>query len=368
MIYVVLNNNYHVFDLMSHLEDRPKNIDLQFLVVAHTLERDRLDSLSEIADVIEIPRFRFRGGYIQQILEIRKSKSTIDIHFNEVSENDRLILYTDLEFMNILIASAFVRAGAKVFIMTEGIATYSDIAHGRCRDWVAAIRGRLFKTLTGLSECSYYYMRSGKLKQGLSASVVNGIFTYYKIAEPKCTKTIHISQGVYRDKGLELNENAVVFLNSPLYEQLCSWDMHIEAISEVLGALSRRFSQIYFKFHPRETNEAINYQKKTLNAWECVFVDDSSEPIEWYIAKLKTKYAAALVSTALLNLVPDGIVPIYCQKYAPVLGNALPLIRFGQTLEAMGYFLPDDARRISSDTVGFDQEMLQPSGNLWDWL
>ncbi|MDQ5929211.1 MAG: hypothetical protein QG594_989, partial [Bacteroidota bacterium] len=122
MIYFLINNNYHLYDVKLHLNNLA-NFKVSLLQVPHTLDEITNDIAALFVEVFTFQRLiESKLNYVN-IFRLSKLYKNIKNSLH-IGSNDVLFVYTEYELLNHYLIACFKNAGAKVYIIDEGIATY----------------------------------------------------------------------------------------------------------------------------------------------------------------------------------------------------------------------------------------------------
>lgn len=349
MIYFLINNNYHWFDVKLHLPAlKEAGMEVGLIQIPHTLETIAFHEAISKTHLFPSP-FIGRKNFWNPVA-IFKTHKLIKFKL-KLTKNDILLVYTEEEFLNQFLLMQFKKAGAKVFLLDEGwqsILTYSKLNYdGYSFKW--KIKLFYLKYIIGYKTLRLNFLNNYGYPQ-IYDELIDGVlcFRYFKMAR-KIKQTV-----VQRDVKVisNLDENKVIFLSQPLYEIYVSFEEYVQIINTVVKGLSSQFETVYFKFHPREKDTEALQDYIRNNYTNIVFIKEKVA-IEEIISCYKPKYAVSFQSVSLLNLKDMGLIPIYCFKDFNNLSKCADFIMIEEALIAMGYIFPKNIGEIISSPCGF---------------
>lgn len=310
MIYFLVNNNYHLIDVETHL-DKLTGVDIGLIQVPHTLnviERDsRYKKITIFSKLVEK-----KSDYFN-ILKNRKIEESLNESL-DITHEDILFIYTEYELMNHKIIEHFYKSGAKIYIIEEGLASYIQF-YGKfktkmkikmyIKDFLVKKIYRLKKTRVMLFNNHPFYVMEDK--------IFNGVCFYFdsKKEMNREIKKILIKKDI--KKIPDLKKQCVIFLNEDLYNFYENFGDYSRNLNSLLEKLNCNFEKVFFKFHPREYNmpDKLEKIKLIIKKYDKIEIIDTKEPIEKIVAEIKPAYAVSYISVALLNLYFMGITPIF---------------------------------------------------------
>ena len=121
MIYFLVNNNFHLYDVKLHISNFKKQQDFSLIQIPHTLNPQKEDANFKKIFTYQTP---FQGKKKINFLYIHRLHNKIKSDLQNISEKDFLFFYTEYECLNHYIVKLFKEKGAKTFLIDQGIATY----------------------------------------------------------------------------------------------------------------------------------------------------------------------------------------------------------------------------------------------------
>lgn len=355
MIYFLINNNYHWYDVKLHLPAlKEAEMEVGLIQIPHTLETIAFHEAIHKIHLFPSP-FIGRNNFWNPF-GIFKTHKLIKSKLN-LTKNDILLVYTEEEFLNQFVLMQFKKADAKVFLLDEGwqsILTYTELNYsGYSLKW----KMKLFylKYIIGYKTLRLNFLNNYIYPQ-VDDEYIDGMlcFRYFKMAR-KIKQT-----AVSRDVKVisNLDGNKVIFLSQPLYDIYVSFEEYVQIVNTVVKGLSSQFETVYFKFHPREKDTEDLQDYISNNYTNIVFIKEKVA-IEEIISCYKPKYAVSFQSVSLLNLTDMGIVPIYCYRDFDNLSKCADFIVIDKALIAMDYHFPENISDIISSPCGFNIQKSQ---------
>ncbi|MGE6220118.1 polysialyltransferase family glycosyltransferase [Nubsella zeaxanthinifaciens] len=314
MIYFLINNNYHFYDLELLIKD--SEFECALIQVPHTL-----------AIVTENPRYSkiynfeyFYKGFLSlfNFKKISKIHKQVDIEI-KVHKEDVLFVYSDYEILNQYIIAKFKKAGCKVYILEDGLATalvYNLTT--KPLPFKQRLELLIFRYLLGYSYTEMVFENENYYPV-INDQYVDGVCFYL---ETKIKRNIPIYYLKNNTKRLEhLQDNVAVFLNQDTYLFDQSEESYFEDLQLIFSQISKNFSKIIFKFHPRETEEKKKQIKLALNNYVNIEYIENKIAVEDLIRSINPKYAISYYSSSLKNLFFLGVEPVFIYHLLPSISN-----------------------------------------------
>jgi hypothetical protein len=327
MIYFLVNNNYHL-DLDIKLAKQLTNYELGLIQVPYSLNiikaNDTFLKIHHFPDKINIS---IRNPFKIFSIQIKVAKEI------NPKSTDFLLVHTEMDLLNQYIIQIFYKAKAKIYLLEDGTATmnYYNIIPKP-----VSIKDQIREFI--LKKC-YNFKYTEIKKYGIetipimkdfmfSGVIVNfGTSIKRKIPLLKLTPLKEYFEIIYK--------NGAIFFNQGLYLWYLKEDEYISYIEDLL-AISKNFSPFYFKFHPSDTNNIKLSITKIINEkYRNIIIIPETDIAEILIDKYPVQYAITFNSTAALNLINKGIIPIFLNN---LFNNSFPdssFIVFGQFLKSI---------------------------------
>ncbi len=149
---------------------------------------------------------------------------------------------------------------------------------------------------------------------------------------------------------IKVNLGRVVFLNQPLYREKIQNELdYASGLKKILISLSAGYSEVLFKFHPREPLEARNkIASEILNYFPNLRIINENEPFEKLISNIRPEAVASYNSTPLLNLTGTGIQPLFVYHLLPDLRKAQSFAAMHELLIAWEYKFASNWSELAS--------------------
>jgi len=350
MIYFLVNNNYHLIDALSQVENLNSD-EVSLITVNHTLD------ITKEHEKIFTEIFTFNKAIEKSVdyINIRKSiknKKAIKNGLNSINHHDVIFFYAELELQNHYIVELFKTRGAQVFLIEEGLATYIT--------FFSEEKIKKYKTKALIKEILIRYVllyKNSRVRKNVDFDIVtirdqliDGALFFGDVKNnQREIKTYTIEKNcLILDK---TEEAAVIFLNQDIYAIYVSFDEYLYVLNDILCNLANNFKKVYFKFHPRENEEIRSKIKENIKSIDSISFIKSNHPIENDIEKLSIKNACSFMSNSLLNLSHQGINPIFVIHKYENLSKDKTLNDCIAILEVMGYdFFQEwsDLKRINN--------------------
>jgi hypothetical protein len=267
-----------------------------------------------------------------------------------VMSNDTLILFTEFELLNQLVAITFKERCASVNLIEDGgVGSYIPLTlknHERY-NWKNRLMKAMIRMIPGLSR-THFTKFDGILFPMLEDSFLDGIYLYRRMTITRNVPVSVISRPPLAT--VQTRTGRVVFLNQPLYSEHIQTEANYESgLREILGALCTGFPEVLFKFHPRELSEArARITTQILDAFPELRVVEGNQPFETLLADLRPEVVASYNSTPLLNLTGTGVQPLFVYHLLPDIRQAPSFEALHTLLEEWGYQFAPDWRSIAT--------------------
>lgn len=247
----------------------------------------------------------------------------------------------------------FRKSGAKVYIIEDGgfptYLTYS-VKNDKNLPLKKLIKLLYLKYILGYKYVEFLYYNNIVFPQ-INEKFIDGVLLYLDVPVLRKIKK-HIIQS--EQKELSLDKSKAIYLNEKLYEHYCTKEEYKTILNHVLSNLSRNFKEVYFKFHPRESEDNRVWQLAIMNKYKNITLIDNSEPIENLLETYNAKYVFSYLSAALLNLKRIGATPIYLFHLYQELNVNPVFIRMQEILINLDYKFINDFDTID-DNLDFGQ-------------
>ena len=327
MVYFLVNNGYHYFDVECHLSD---GIFPNIICVPHTIKLKKSNKFNKVFK-IETPFISRKWLLIFPVLA-----SVIKINkFLKPSKKDILFLYTEYDPINNYIAHKFKNAGAKIFLIEDGgVAGY--IINKLDMDTKASLKNK-FKELFIWLFFERTKVRVREIdsisRMQLNDNYLDGLI-YYKPV--KSNRDIPINILKRNRIQISKKENDMIFFDQSWKDFHDSYENYIIDLINILKTLTNKFGMVYFKFHPRQDARHIakvmhDISKNNIK----VNYIDSKEPIEFIINKYNIKFSSSICTSALLTLTEIGVQPIFLYKILKFESKAIKIMDI--ILKELGY-------------------------------
>ena len=220
-----------------------------------------------------------------------------------------MLVYTEYEILNQYVINIFYKAHAKIWLLEDGLATMTLCnSDSKKNSFKSKIYLFVLKYIY-----SYKYLKIYHLPDPtplMDDKLFNGVCVRLGSSIKRQIPLFQISNK-NEFKFTNLNSDKAIFINNDLYNFFCTFEDYLEITEKTLAQLSLNFTEIYFKFHPRETDYNINLIKNKINKIPKIKFLDIKGIIEEQVEAIKPKYAFSFVSAALINLFHKGIIPVF---------------------------------------------------------
>jgi hypothetical protein len=328
MIYFLVNNNYHL-DLDYKIARELHYKELGLIQIPYSLNIvnsnpffSKIHCFNYKVD-ISIRNFLLDFGHL---IKIHKK---IDQELI-VNRKDVLFVHTDIVLLNQYIISKFQKVGAKIFLLEDGTATMCIYNLTPKRPpFKERIKEFFLRNFYGYKNTSIVSFGAQILPM-MKDHVFNGVIVNY--GNSILRKIALYKLKLNEEQISNLNPRGAIFFSQPLYYWYLKDYEYISYLEELLK-FSNNFDKFYFKFHPSEDKKVEEgIRKMILKKYSRISIIEENEIAENLIHSYPVKYAITFNSTAAMNLVSKGVIPIFL--------NGLLNSRFAdKSFSSFDYFL-----------------------------
>lgn len=340
MIYFLVNNGYQYFDVEAHLK---LGIKASLIIIPHKID--------------DYDKTRFKGTYHFEtpwksrrwmlIWPVRQLIRKINTSLFPAS-GDILFCYTEYEPVNQYVMARFKAAGAQVYLIEDGgVASY--IANICTQPDPLTLKEIFlqFWTRYAITSPNYHSFKiGGEVFPRINDDAIDALLYYKPVLVARTIRRILISRPTQQ---IETQSNTLLFLNQPLYESYETPKRYLEVLKKVICGLAPQFKNIYFKFHPRDS-QAWRERIQTCVRSACprAIIVQEDHPVEFVIKEYSPKFVASFFSSALMGLTEMGIEPLFLYRLLD-LNQSRPLTTLDKILTELSYEFPDDFEAIDSE-------------------
>jgi len=350
LIYFLVNNDYQYIEAERVARDlRTEGYSVSLIAVPHTLTIDLNKALFSQIEWIDSPaNSKWIYAWLRYLLASQLVRSSF-----APTAFDKLIIFTEFELMNQIIAQWFKCCGAEIFLLEDGGAgTYIPLTLPRADPltWKDRVKLAMIKLIPTLQR-THFTKFSGTLIPLLDDNVLNGIILYRNLRINR-KPPVYVVRRPLQNR-LEICRGKAIFLNQPLYkDNIQTQENYAVGLKKILTALSDGFDEVLFKFHPRESEARRNEIHKTILCnFPNVSLVGEREPLEHLLAKIRPEAVVSYHSTPLLNLKGTGINPIFVFHLLNDLKDQSAFVAMRALLVSWQYQFPSNWQDVSS---GFD--------------
>jgi len=339
MIYFVVNNGYHLYDVALHLKALESRL-VTLILVPHSIDARTIPC--SVHRIVSIDRIALEKGKLRALLYAFRFPGLMRRQIDP-RPGDTLFMYSEYELANQMIARMFRKAKVPVYLMEDGgFGTYLPFRHAESepltlREMLQQIYERLMPGLWN----SRIHKVNGERFRAMDDRLLSGMLLYRNVQIKRDIPQHLIARPVF-DGGATGARNNIVFLNEPIYQHYQSFSEYKADLVNVIAALVQRFPKVYFKFHPRESEAVRTQIRATLVGFESMEYWPGDLSVEFSIDDRAVGYACSYISTGLLNLCARSIEPIFIYCLLPSLRNLSIFVRATETLKDLGYRFPAD--------------------------
>lgn len=366
MIYLLVNNDYQLFDARSHAQTLAAfGVVPTLIEVPHTLhEADRSQGFAHVLTLPSPSRgYGWLGAWLRYFATARQVRCAL-----QPRDDDVLFMYTEFELLNQFVALQFKRAGARVYLIEDGgVGTYLPFSLPGSeplsfKEHVIALMSRC---LPGLAHTRFHKL-NGVVFPWLPDRQLDGVCLYRPVKIIRDLPVIVLSRA--RAVPVKRQCGRVIFLNERMYDNYQSDTQYLVGLQRLLTLLTQGFDEVLFKFHPRETAVWRERIRARLAAQlPSVRIVASDRAMEAVIDELRPEAIASYFSTALLNLDGTGVEPMFLYQMLPELAAQKVFVQLTTLLTQWGYrFVRVDAEARSGYVSGLNDSGSTPCTGLAD--
>ena len=310
MIYFLVNNDYHYIEAENHAKElRRKSLDTSLIVIPHTLRvsfnREIFPNIIKYNPPNGMKWLQAWWLYVNIMQQIKKTV------FPE--SNDKLVLFTEYEILNHLVSIKFKKDGASVYLLEDcGLATYLPLSIQNAENFSIKehIKNLMIQQIPYLRNTNFTKI-DGEVTPLLNDSYLDGICLYRDLRISRKVP-LYIIKQPHKIKIIPCF-GRVVFLNQPIYNNyIQSRQDYTIGIRKLLKSLLAGFDEVYFKFHPRESEEDKAYIiANILSGFPGIKLVESNAAFELMLSSLKPEVVASYSSAVLWTLSGTGVQPLF---------------------------------------------------------
>ena len=348
MIHFLINNDYHHVDFTLHAKQFNRS-RIKLIEIVHTLERRDNSALAAATERFEPVN---RRGFARSVWSHCRLVPIIRERIRPRPE-DVLFVYTEWELLNQVVVNLFRAAGARVYLIEDGgVGTY--IPFRTTSSEPLTLRERVIAciqaSLPGVRSLRQRKL-SGIVYPWMPDTAFDGVCFYQDVSIARQIPVITVQRPP--EPHVEGDGRTALFLNQDLYAFGYQTEAeYLETLDTIVGALAKRFSQVSFAFHPRESEawRAIIHER-VLSGFPNVSVLPNRGGIEASVAAVRPAVVASFNSTGLMNLFYRGIQPLYLFHLFPTLTRHPDFAENQRILEEMGYRFVPSLEAVAADYV-----------------
>jgi hypothetical protein len=354
MIYISVDNDHHGGLAMSLIEKYNFAAeDITF--ISHISPRNNIiSSLDFCKQVVAGHPLSSGSGYKRIISYVRSL--THQRHLKKIfkfSENDILIIITEYQLNNALLAREMKQSGGRVYLFDEGVGFYFN--NSAFHDLHISLIDKLYLKLYDLAFASLgiaAYAKKGfegRMFVCIKEKYIDGVYSRMRLPINRPLKIFGYRNFIASAKAQEMkNRGSVILFASNLKAFGLEREERI-LMEKVVRSLSEKFPQVYIKIHPSDAvaqNENFYFYKKVVQAYSNISIIENSvtgnEAMEIYKPQIVVGVLGATVFDALFF----GCHPIFLFHLLP----PIPEFRICNfILEGVGYKFVEYLEEINSE-------------------
>jgi hypothetical protein len=339
MIYISVDNNYHGTLALSLIQKYHLNSD-DVVFISNVSPRNTIipESQFRVKVVDGHPLSNGSGykkpsSYIRSILHQLKLTSMFSF-----TEKDILLVITEYQLNNAILAKEVKKAGGRVYLFDEGIGFYfnnSPYHNGR-----SMLKDRLFLLLynsayKALGIQAYTKKgHEGKMYVCIKDTNIDRIYSSMRLQIDRNLKVSGYSNMLFSEN--KKNENMVMFFATN-FSCFRLEEEELVLAGEVVKQLAKEFSEVYIKIHPSDwiaDNKICWFYKKLIDTLPNLRLLDNSLTGNEAIKLYRPRVVVGTMSTALFDALILGCQPIFLFHLLP---NVTEFGVYKFTLEKIGY-------------------------------
>jgi hypothetical protein len=347
LIYFLVNNNYQYLEAERLARElRGTGHLVALIVIPHTLtvkiDSELFEPVIPVATPARLPWPRAWFRYLRATKIMRTALT--------VTAEDTLLMFTEFELLNHLAAHVFKECGGRAYLIEDGgVGSYIPLSLRSPEPYNLKdlIRKVTIRAIPKLGQTQFTKF-DGILFPMLGDRLLNGVLLYRPMLINRNIPVSVIARPLLQR--LEICTGRVVFLNQPLYSEYIQNEIdYSRGLRKILNALCVGYSEVFFKFHPREPVEArIRITAEILRLFPKLYILDGNQPFEEMIADLRPEAVASYNSTPLLNLSGTGVQPLFVYHLLPELRKAPSFCAMHALLDAWGYKFATNWNELAS--------------------
>lgn len=343
MLYLVVNNDFHVTNLLNQYKNF-EQFEITVIRIPYSLNSN-CRCLSDNILTINTP-YRDIRDFVNPY-KFYTAKRKVDVI--PFTSDDIVIFLTEYDPINQYIAYSAKKSGAKSLLLEEGIAAYYKNKPKGRNSFSIKDRMKMFYINYVLGFDFIEFNKQGEmLFLQLNQKYIDIVLFYRDVKFYRDIKKVCIDS--CSEKYPELNSNSCIFLNQPLYQSYLNVNEYNSIVNEVLKEISSQFETVHFKFHPREDDSVKTYVKSLIETYSNIDVIDDDFDISESINIYKPLHAISFFSDALFKLSESGLNVIFLYQLFPSLKENPVLISLSRVLSELRYSAPSSLRSLDCNT------------------
>lgn len=350
MIYFLVNNNFHLIDAEQHLKDL-QDYKTGLIKIPHKLTILPKHSF-EVE--MEFPKLISRLKDHLNLLKIFTIHRKIKNQLKNINSTDTLVFYTEYEYLTHYIVKLFKRKNAQVILIEEGFPTY--LTFSTLPDSKLTMKKKLL---------SYYLRYILGYRTTKIVSINNNsdtqiqdkqidkllLYTDLTVKRDVASSLLPTPQKVFD----HLDDNTILYLNEGIYLLYVSIDEYKQIIDDILQNLSINFENVYFKFHPREMEDAKEMISSIIKKYPNVKIVEDNAPVELMITEIGAKYVTSFLAQTQLFLSNSNCISLYLFHLYPELMRHPVYQTVKNVIDQMNYTFMSDWSQIKNPKIGFSK-------------
>lgn len=349
-VFFLVNNDYQLINASRHATDlRSEGYTVSLLQVPHSLKCEPAAGIYDRIFSFKSPVVgrRWLAAWMQYFAV------PAQIAALHPCADDVLILYTEYELLNHIILQKFSSVGANVVLIEDGgVGTY--ITFSKMPNEAMSLKERLIalsvRCLPGLADTQFKKI-NGALYTWRPDAQIDLLCVYRQFASARCIPMVTIRDNT-KDFTVTPVTGRVVFLNEPIYDHYQDDEAYLSGLENIIKALTAGYQEVYFKFHPRETQAWRDRIKgQVLRKYSSLQIIERDSPFEMLLGDYAPEALASYFSTPLLNLSGTGVEPLFVYHLLDDLRNQPAFLQLTTLLRQWNYRFARDWGEVRAGYV-----------------
>jgi hypothetical protein len=342
MLYISVDNDYHGNLALSLIKKYGLMLE-DVVFISHISPRNNIIPASQFRRKVVAGHPLSNGSgykrpisYIRSVLHQRKLASMFSF-----TGKDVLVVITEYQLNNAILAQKVKKAGGSVYLFDEGIGFYLN--NSPYHKGQATLKDRLLLLLYDLAHTVLgipVYARKGfaaRMYVCIKDKYIDRIYSSMRLPIDRRLEVCGYRNVLTSGEAVKKKNENLVILFASNFDCFGLKDEELVLIGEAVKRLAGEFSEVYIKIHPSDwiaKNEIFSFYQKLIDSHPNLRLVDNSltgnEAIELY----RPRVVVGMMSTALFDALLLGCQPVFLFHLLPEVPG-FGVCKF--TLENIGY-------------------------------